>query len=52
MRDGREVANYVLDYADESGVSVTNLSLQKITYFCHVWFLISANKPLIIGHLY
>jgi len=47
MNDGREVANYILDYADESGISVTNLGLQKITYFCHVWFLISANKPLI-----
>ncbi|MFV1985066.1 MAG: Panacea domain-containing protein [Thiohalomonadales bacterium] len=47
MHDGREVANYILDYADENGISVTNLGLQKITYFCHVWFLISANKPLI-----
>lgn len=47
MHDGREVANYVLDYADESGISVTNLGLQKITYFCHVWFLVSAGRPLI-----
>ncbi len=26
MRDGREVANYVLDYADENGISVTKLN--------------------------
>lgn len=47
MRDGREVANYILDYADGSGLTVTNLELQKIVYFCHVWFLVSTNKPLI-----
>lgn len=47
MRDGREVANYVLDYADVNGITVTNLGLQKIIYFCHVWFLVSTNKPLI-----
>jgi len=47
MRDGREVANFILDYADENGIPVTNLGLQKITYFCHVWFLVSTNKPLI-----
>ena len=47
MRDGREVANYILDYADKNGIPVTNLGLQKIIYFCHVWFLVTANKPLI-----
>ena len=33
MKDGREVANYVLDYAESKGFGVTNLSLQKIVYF-------------------
>ena len=47
MRDGREVANYVLDYAEKNGIIVTNLGLQKITYFCHTWFLVTTNKPLI-----
>ncbi len=47
MRDGREVANYILDYTDKNEIPVTNLALQKITYFCHVWFLVVANKPLI-----
>lgn len=47
MHDGREVANYILDYADDNGIVVTNLSLQKITYFCHTWYLISTQKPLI-----
>ncbi|MES9973645.1 MAG: type II toxin-antitoxin system antitoxin SocA domain-containing protein [Candidatus Thiodiazotropha sp.] len=47
MHDGREVANFVLDYADKNGLSLTNLGLQKIIYFCHVWFLVAAKKPLI-----
>ena len=45
--DGRAVANYVLDYCDGRGIKVTNLSLQKIVYFCHVWSLISLGKPLV-----
>ncbi len=48
MSDGREVANYILEYADESGISVTTLGLQKITHFYHVWFLISAKLAHII----
>ncbi|MET0001276.1 MAG: type II toxin-antitoxin system antitoxin SocA domain-containing protein [Candidatus Thiodiazotropha lotti] len=47
MYDGREIANYVLDYADENGITVTNMSLQKIVYFCHVWFLVFTRKPLV-----
>lgn len=29
------------------GVCVTNLSLQKIVFFCHVWSLVGLKKPLI-----
>ena len=47
MHDGREVANFILDVAEESKLSLTNISLQKIMYFCHVWFLVSTGKPLI-----
>lgn len=45
--DGRQVANYVLDRCDHVGRSVTNLALQKIVYFCHVWSLIQLGRPLI-----
>lgn len=45
--DGRAVANFVLDHADQLGIKVTNLSLQKLVYFCHVWSLIELGKPLI-----
>lgn len=43
--DGRAVANFVLDNCAEPGIS--NLSLQKVVYFCHVWSLIEREEPLI-----
>jgi len=45
--DGREVANFVLDCCEENGQAITNLSLQKIVYFCHVWSLIKLGRPLV-----
>lgn len=45
--DGRAVANFVLDICDSKGRKLTNLSLQKIVYFCHVWSLIALGRPLI-----
>jgi uncharacterized phage-associated protein len=45
--DGREIANFILDFCDTRGRKITNLSLQKIAFFCHAWSLIKLNKPLI-----
>ena len=45
--DGRALANFVLDFCDARGRRITNLSLQKIVYFCHVWSLIRLGKPLV-----
>ena len=45
--DGRAVANFVLDFCDANGRSVTNLSLQKIVYFCNVWSLVKFGRPLL-----
>jgi uncharacterized phage-associated protein len=45
--DGREIANFILDYCDSRDRPVTNLSLQKIVYFCHVWSLINLGRPLV-----
>lgn len=47
MHDGRAIANFVLDQTDAAGVAVTQLSLQKIVYFCHVWSLIELGRPLV-----
>lgn len=45
--DGRAVANFVLDVCEEQGRSVSNLSMQKIVFFCHVWSLIKLYRPLV-----
>lgn len=45
--DGRAVANFILDFCDEQGRGISNLSLQKIVYFCHVWSLIKLQRPLV-----
>lgn len=45
--DGRAIANFILDFCEENSRAVTNLSLQKIIYFCHVWSLIELGRPLI-----
>lgn len=45
--DGRAVANFVLDFCESKERPVTNLSLQKIVYFCQVWSLIELRRPLI-----
>jgi uncharacterized phage-associated protein len=45
--DGRAVANFVLDFCDDRSVGVTNLALQKIVYFSHVWSLVRLKRPLV-----
>ena len=45
--DGRALANYILDFCDAQKRPITNLSLQKIVFFCHVWTLIDFDKPII-----
>lgn len=45
--DGRAIANAVLEIAETEGVRLSNLSLQKIMFFCHTWHLVDTGKPLI-----
>ena len=45
--DGRMVANFILDFCEDRGRTVTNLALQKIVYFCHVWSIIFLSRPLV-----
>lgn len=45
--DGRAIANFILDFCSRNDRMVTNLALQKIAYFCHVWSLIELDRPLI-----
>jgi uncharacterized phage-associated protein len=45
--DAREVANYLLDYADARKISLTQITLLKLIYFCHGWYLLYRGTPLI-----
>lgn len=45
--DGRAVANFVLDFCAENNRPITNLALQKVIYFCHVWSLMQLKRPLV-----
>lgn len=45
--DARSIANFLLDLAEVEGVSLTQLSLLKIIYFAHGWYLSAYGQPLI-----
>jgi uncharacterized phage-associated protein len=45
--DAREIANYLLDYAETKKVSLSQISLLKLIYFCHGWYLFYKHRPLI-----
>jgi uncharacterized phage-associated protein len=45
--DGRAIANFILDHCDQKDRPTTNLALQKIVYFCHVWSLVRFSRPLV-----
>ena len=44
--DVRAVANFLLDVADDQGVELTNLSLNKLIYFLHAESLVRDRLPL------
>lgn len=48
--DPRAVANVLLDEADDAGLSITNLALQKLIYFAHAINLMQTGKPLVSGY--
>ena len=45
--DGRAIANCILDLAEDQGIALSNLSLQKVMFFCHAWHLVDTGQPLI-----
>jgi uncharacterized phage-associated protein len=40
MFDGRALANAILDASDELSITLSNMSVLKIIYFCHGWSLV------------
>jgi len=45
--DARAVSNLLLKFAQSRGVSLTQVSLLKILYFAHGWYLSTYRQPLI-----
>lgn len=45
--DARAVANFILDLAEDDDTALTQLSLLKIIYFAHGWYLVKTGRPLI-----
>lgn len=51
MHDARQIANFMLDYADSQRVSLTNMALLKHIYFAHGWHLAAEGSPLITNRV-
>src|SRR5258706_4098008 len=47
MHDARAVSNFILDRASKSGIALTVMTLLKVLYFAHGWYLAKTNNPLI-----
>lgn len=45
MYSAKEVAEYIIEYASETGSPVSNLKLQKLLYFVQAEFLVNTGKP-------
>ncbi|MCW2380992.1 MULTISPECIES: Panacea domain-containing protein [unclassified Sphingobium] len=45
--DAKELANLLLDWADEMNVPVTPMKLQKLLYYCHSDFLLLTGGELL-----
>lgn len=44
--DAREVSNFVIRLANENDLTLTQMSLLKIVFYAHGWYLASAGGPL------
>ena len=47
VTDAREVANAILSIAEDAGIRVSNLALNKILFFAHGWHLAIHDPPLV-----
>lgn len=47
MFDTLAVANWLISRAQEKGLKLTPMQLQKLLYFAHGWFLALTGKPLL-----
>lgn len=49
--DPRALANLLLDIADDEGIAVTNLALNKVAYFVHALYMANYGNPLVDGKI-
>ena len=49
--DARQVANWFVTRARQDGRSLSIMSLLKLTYIAHGWYLESRNEPLFPNHI-
>jgi uncharacterized phage-associated protein len=45
--DVREIANLVLDFGERAGVPLTNMTINKVVFFLHAWYLAKTGEPLV-----
>jgi uncharacterized phage-associated protein len=45
--DAREIANFLLDWAAARKLEITQITLQKVLYFAHAWFLGRQGRALV-----
>jgi uncharacterized phage-associated protein len=45
--DVRAIANFVLDFAEANDKEVTNITINKIVFFLHAWYLAKTGVPLV-----
>lgn len=48
--DPRAIANLLLDLADEFGMAIGHVKLQKLMYFAHGMHLLETGEPLVSGN--
>jgi len=47
MYDARAVTNFFLDRAEARGMKLTVMTLLKVLYFAHAWYLARNDEPLV-----
>src|SRR5689334_20980325 len=47
MHDARAVTNFFLDRAERAQAPITIMTLLKVLYFSHAWYLAKYRRPLI-----
>ena len=51
MYDARAITNYFLDRAEQTGTAVTIMTLLKVLYFPHAWYLAKYKNPWSLNRL-